>query len=123
MAALEIWIAKNLGLLGVVIMVILGSLVAHIKNYESSNREWSTREHFWGIFRRMIYGAMAGIIVYQLHVEYQWSQPLSFVYTGIAAIFASDMFDFLWITGKAWIRKKLGLEPEKGANNGNEIKP
>lgn len=117
MAALEIWIAKNLGLLGVVVMIVLGSLVAHVKNYESSKREWSKNEHFWGIIRRMIYGSMAGIIVYQLHLEYHFSQPRAFIYTGIAAIFASDMFDFLWITSKAWVRKKLGLENDNGKDN------
>jgi len=49
-------------------------------------------------------------MVYQLHIEYQWSGPLSYVATGISAIFASDMFDFLWITVKAYVRKRLGLE-------------
>jgi hypothetical protein len=110
MSALEIWLAKNLSWLGFVVMCVLGSIVAHIKNYESANVEWTVRQHFWGLVRRGIYGAMAGLMVYYLHLEYQWSGPLSYVITGIAAIFASDVFDFMWITGKAWIRKKLGLE-------------
>ncbi len=105
MAALEIWILKNLGFIGVAVMVILGSTVAHIKNYEQSNREWSTREHFWGLVRRMIYGSMAGIFVYLLHIEYHFSEPMSYIFTGIAAIFASDLFDFLWIK----MREKLSL--------------
>lgn len=118
MAALEIWIVKNLGWLGFVIMCVLGSIVAHIKSYEASNVEWSVRQHFWGLFRRLIYGTMAGLMVYQLHIEYQWSGPLSYVATGISAIFASDMFDFLWITVKAYVRKRLGLE----AQNDNQGK-
>jgi len=105
MAALEIWIAKNIGFLGVVVMVILGSLVAHVKNYEASNREWTPREHFWGLVRRMIYGAMAGIMVYLLHLEYHFSEPMSYIFTGIAAIFASDFFDFLWFK----VREKLSI--------------
>lgn len=117
MAALEIWFIKNLGWLGFVIMCVLGSIVAHIKAYETANVEWSVRQHFWGLFRRLIYGTMAGLIVYQLHIEYQWSGPLSYVATGICAIFASDMFDFMWITGKAWVRKKLGLD--NGGGNGH----
>lgn len=110
MAALELWIVKNLGLVWLAVMVILGSLVAHLKSYEASAVEWTARQHFWGIVRRLIYGTMAGIFVYWLRIEYGWSEPLSHVITGIAAIFASDAFDFLWITGKAYVRKKLGLD-------------
>jgi len=117
MAALEIlgiWVMKNLGLLGIALMVILGSLVAHLKSYEASTVEWTTRQHFWGIVRRLIYGTMAGFLVYFLRQEYHWSEPLSHVITGIAAIFASDAFDFLWVVIKAKARKILGLE------NGND---
>ena len=112
MAALELWAVKNLGFIGIALMVILGSLVAHLKSYEASTVEWTARQHFWGIIRRLIYGAMAGFMVYFLRLEYGWSEPLSHVITGIAAIFASDAFDFMWITGKAWVRKKLGLEAQ-----------
>lgn len=121
MAALEIWFAKNLGWLGFVVMCVLGSIVAHIKNYEQSNREWTIREHLWGLLRRGIYGALAGLMVYYLHLEYRWSEPLSYVGTGIAAIFASDFFDFLWVTAKAWVRKKLGID-SNNANGGENGK-
>jgi len=114
MAALEIWAVKNLGLIGIALMVILGSLVAHLKNYEASSVEWTAREHFWGIVRRLIYGTMAGFLVYFLRQEYHWSEPLSHVITGIAAIFASDAFDFLWVVIKAKARKILGLEAQNG---------
>lgn len=114
MAALEIWVIKNLGWLGFVIMCVLGSIVAHIKSYEASNVEWTPRQHFWGLVRRLVYGTMSGLIVYYLHLEYEWSGPLSYVATGICAIFASDMFDFMWITVKAYVRKKLGLEAQNG---------
>jgi len=117
MAALELfglWVMKNLGLIGIALMVILGSLVAHLKSYEASAVEWTTRQHFWGIVRRLIYGTMAGFLVYFLRQEYHWSEPLSHVITGIAAIFASDAFDFLWVVIKAKARKILGLE------NGND---
>ena len=114
MAAIEIWFVKNLGWLGFVIMCVLGSIVAHIKAYETANVEWSVRQHFWGLFRRLIYGTMAGLMVYQLHIEYQWSGPLSYVATGISAIFASDAFDFLWVVIKAKARKILGLEAQNG---------
>lgn len=116
MAALEIWAVKNLGLIGLAIMVILGSLVAHLKSYEASNVEWSTKQHIGGIIRRLIYGTMAGFIVWNLRLEYGWSEPLSHVITGISAIFASDAFDFLWITGKAWVRRKLGLSEDRNDN-------
>ena len=105
MLALEIWIAKNLGWIGFIIMFLLGSVVARVKNYEQSNREWTVREHFWGLVRRVIYGAMAGIFVYLMHLEYRWSEPMSYIFTGIAAIFASDLFDFLWVK----MREKLSL--------------
>lgn len=118
MVALEIWIAKNLGWLGFVVMFILGSIVAHTKSYEASNRKWSIREHFWGIVRRLLYGALAGLMVYYLHLEYKWSEPLSYVGTGIASIFASDFFDFLWISAKDWVRKKLGIERNENGKNG-----
>ena len=116
MAALELWIVKNLGLVGLAVMVILGSLVAHLKSYETSAVEWTAKQHFGGIVRRLIYGTMAGCIVYFLRLEYGWSEPLSHVITGIAAIFASDAFDFLWITGKAYVRKKLGLSEDRNDN-------
>lgn len=117
MAALEIaavWVTKNLGLLGISVMVILGSLVAHIKQYEQSTVEWTARQHFWGIIRRLIYGAMAGFIVWNLRIEYGWSEPLSHVITGIAAIFASDAFDFLWLVIKSKARKYFGLGSSDG---------
>jgi len=112
MAAIELWAVKNLGLIGLAIMVILGSLVAHLKSYEASNVEWSTKQHIGGIIRRLIYGTMAGFVVYFLRQEYHWSEPLSHVITGIAAIFASDAFDFLWVVIKAKARKILGLEAQ-----------
>lgn len=105
MSVLEIWIAKNLGMLGAVVMVILGSLVAHVKRYEASEREWSIKEHVGGIFKRLLYGSMAGIFVYLLHLEYHFSEPMSYIFTGIAAIFASEWFDFLWVK----VREKLSL--------------
>lgn len=105
MSALEIWIAKNLGFIGAAIMVILGSLVAHVKRYETSDHEWSVREHIGGIFKRLLYGTMAGIFVYLLHLEYHFSEPMSYIFTGIAAIFASEWFDFLWVK----IREKFSL--------------
>lgn len=105
MSAIEAWITKNFFVLGFVVMFVLGSFVAHIKNYEASNREWSVRQHFWGLVRRMIYGAMAGLFVYLMYLEYQWSAPISHIFTGIAAIFASDLFDFMWIK----TREKLSL--------------
>lgn len=119
MAAVEIWLAKNLGLLGIALMVVLGSLVAHLKSYEASAVEWTARQHFWGIVRRLIYGTMAGIFVYWLRIEYGWSEPLSHVITGIAAIFASDAFDFLWLVIKSKARKYFGL----GEQNDNQSKP
>lgn len=105
MTALELWIFKNLGWLGFVIMFLLGSVVAHVKTYEASNRVWTVSEHFWGLVRRIIYGSMAGIFVYLAHLEYQISDPLSYICTGIAAIFASDFFDFLWVK----MREKLSV--------------
>lgn len=105
MTALEIWIAKNLGFIGAVVMVVLGSLVAHVKRYEASEREWSVKEHAGGIFKRLLYGSMAGIFVYLLHLEYHFSEPMAFIFTGIAAIFASEWFDFLWVK----VREKLSL--------------
>jgi len=105
MTALEIWIAKNLGVIGAVVMVVLGSLVAHVKRYEASEREWSVKEHVGGIFRRILYGTMAGIFVYLLHLEYKFSEPMAYIFTGIAAIFASEWFDFLWVK----VREKLSL--------------
>ena len=124
MAALEVWFAKNLGWLGIVVMCMLGSVVAHIKNYEQSNREWTVKEHFWGLIRRVIYGAMSGLIVYNLHIEYRWSEPMTYIITGVTAIFASDFFDFLWVTAKEWARKKLGLtNGNKGGGNDDQSKP
>lgn len=103
------WLTENLSWLGFVLMCLMGSVVAHIKAFEAANVEWTFKQHYWGLIRRMIYGAMAGMIVYALHLEYNWSGPLSFVATGISSIFASDFFDFLWITAKAAVRKRLGL--------------
>jgi len=119
MTALEIWIAKNLGFIGAAIMVILGSLVAHVKRYEASEREWSVKEHLGGVFKRLLYGTMAGIFVYLLHLEYRasFSEPMAFIFTGIAAIFASEWFDFLWVK----VREKLSLL-FGGAGNGTKDK-
>lgn len=114
--ALKLWLAENISWVGFVVMTVLGSIVAHIKAYEAAAVEWALHVHFWGIVRRMIYGTMAGLIVYNLYIEYQWSQPISFIVTGITTIFASDFFDFLWITAKDYIRKKLGLEADNGKN-------
>ena len=114
MAALKLWMVENLSWLGFVIMTILGSVVAHIKAYEAANMEWAVSKHFWGIVRRMIYGATAGLSVYFLQIEYHWSQPLSFVGTGIATIFAADFFDFLWIK----MREKLSVF--FGGSNGDK---
>lgn len=117
--ALKLWLAENISWLGFVVMTVLGSVVAHIKAYEASAVEWALNVHFWGIVRRMIYGTLAGLIVYNLYIEYHWSQPIAFIVTGITTIFASDFFDFLWITAKDYIRKKLGLSPEKGEKDGH----
>lgn len=117
---LKAWLIENATIFGFGIMMILGGLVAHIKAYEASAIEWTLRQHSAGIIKRMIYGATAGLMVYYLHLEYSWSQPLSFVATGIASIFASDFFDFLWVTAKEWVRRKLGLT--NGGGNGNEGK-
>lgn len=103
------WMTENLSWMGFLLMCVLGSIVAHVKAYEAVGVEWGLRQHAWGLVRRLIYGATAGLMVYALHLEYHWSQPLSFVGTGIASIFASDFFDFVWTTGKAWIRKRLGV--------------
>ena len=119
MAALELWIVKNLGLVGLAVMVILGSLVAHLKSYEASAVEWTARQHVWGIIRRLVYGAMAGFIVWNLRLGCGRSEPLSHVITGIAAIFASDAFDFLWLVIKSKARKYFGL----GEQNDNQSKP
>lgn len=110
MAALEIWALKNLGWLGIALMCVLGSIVAHIKKYEASNVEWTARQHFWGIVKRLIYGALAGMMVYQLHLEYQWSGPLTYVFTGIVAIFASEFFDLLFFL----VKRKLGFNDNGG---------
>lgn len=109
MDGVKLWLSENFAWFGFVVMCILGSIVAHIKSYEAANATWTIHQHFWGLVRRGVYGGMAGLMVYYLHLEYQWSQPLSYVGTGIAAIFASDFFDFLWITAKEYVRKKLGL--------------
>ena len=111
----KIWLSENLSWFGFVLMCLTGSIVAHIKAYEAANSIWTIRQHYWGLIRRMIYGAMAGMMVYALHLEYNWSGPLSFVATGISSIFASDFFDFLWITAKAYVRKRLGLDAETGS--------
>lgn len=118
MASIEVWLAKNLGWLGFVIMCILGSVVAHIKKYEASDVQWTPRQHFWGIVRRLFYGALAGIMVYMLHIEYQWSGPLTYVFTGIVAIFASEFFDLLFFL----VKRKLGLN-SNGGDHDHEIKP
>jgi len=109
MDAIKGWLNGNIAWIGFVVMCILGSVVAHVKSYEAANAEWTVKQHFWGLVRRVLYGSMAGLMVYNLHVEFEWSEPLSYVGTGIAAIFASDFFDFIWITVKAYIRKRLGL--------------
>lgn len=116
MAALELWLAKNLGWLGIAVMCILGSIVAHIKKFEASDTEWTTRQHFWGIVRRLFYGALAGIMVYLLHLEYGWSGPLTYVFTGIVAIFASEFFDLLFFL----VKRKLGFN---GDNHDDQSKP
>lgn len=117
MTALELWIAKNIGLIGGAIMVVVGSLVAHTRSYEDSKREWTVREHFWGIVRRLLYGTMAGMFVYLLHLEYHFSEPMAFIFTGIAAIFASEWFDFLLVK----VREKLSLI-FGGTGNGSKDK-
>jgi hypothetical protein len=109
MAAIEIWVIKNLGWLGFVVMCILGSVVAHIKAYEESKVEWTVRKHVWGVIRRLVYGATAGLMVYQLHIEYSISGPLAHVATGVVAIFASDFFDLLWNI----VKRRIGFNTEQ----------
>ena len=116
MEQIKIWVSENLSWLGFLVMWVMGSIVAHLKAYESSSVEWTMRQHTWGLMRRLIYGTLAGLMVYQLHIEFKWSDPLSFVATGISAVFAADFFDFLWITAKAWARKKLGLDQPNGGS-------
>ena len=112
---LKAWVAENLSWLGFVVMTTLGGVIAHLKSYEAAKVEWTAAQHAWGLLRKMIYAVMAGFIVYLLFVQYHWSQPMSFIYTAIAAIFAADLFDILWLK----FREKLALI-FGGTGNGKE---
>lgn len=113
MSELEIWIKANLSWVGFLVMVVVGSVVAHIKAYEVSEMEWPLSKHFWGIIKRLFYGCFAGLMVYFAHIYFQWDEKLSFIATGICSVFAPDLFDFIYKLGKRWLQKFLGVEVER----------
>lgn len=109
------WLAENAPWLGFILMAFLGGLVAHIRSFEKSADPMTVAEHVKGFTIKTVYAAMAGLIIYLLFEAavgygYKVSQPLAFVAAGIGGMFGAEFFDFIFTTGKDFIRKRLGLE-------------
>lgn len=114
---LKKWIAENAPWLGFLVMALLGGVIAHVRAWERAGIKIPVGEHVKGLLIRCIYAGMAGLMIYMLAqaaIEYGWkvSEPLTFVFAGIGGMFGAELFDFIFTTGKDWMRKKLGLEPK-----------
>lgn len=84
-------------------MALLGGAIAHIQNFERATTHWSFTAHFLGATASLVKAFFIALIIYYLHVEYRWSEPLSFVATGVLSVFASDAIYSVY----GWLKPKL----------------
>lgn len=104
------WLTEQANAISFLVMSILGGIVAHIRAHEKAGIEMSTGQHFWGITRRLVYAIFAGLLVWFLHIEYSWSEPLSFMLAGIVGVFGAEALEFLWQTTTDTIRRRVGAD-------------
>lgn len=110
------WIAENAPWLTFVVMALAGGVIAHIRYFEKIGVHMTFKEHLKSLTIRSSYAGFAGLLIYLLTdamigYGYKVSEPLAFVAAGIGGMFGAELFDFLFVTGKQFARKRLGLEP------------
>ena len=110
------WVTENAPWLVFLIMAFGGGLIAHIRAFEKAGIAWTVKQHFISITIKSSYAGFAGLMIYLLSdaaagYGYAVSQPLAFVAAGIGGMFGAELMDFIFITGKDFVRKHLGLAP------------
>lgn len=117
---LEEWLIAH-PFIGVMLMAVLGGIVAHIKNLAKTLPESITREEYFrftltctaGFIGRLFSAGLGGLMVLFLWrtIDYRWE--LGFVVAGLAGLFATEFFDWLWAVGRAYAQKKIGVTKEE----------
>ena len=105
-------------LLGTALMVVLAATAAYIKAYEKAEIEWPVKRHIGTWLIKMFYAGFSAMLVwygaksaiaYGFHIP----EPVIPFVIGVAAFAGADFIDFLFVTMRDIIRRKLGLEPKE----------
>ena len=105
-------------ILGLALMVVLAATAAYIKAYERANTEWRVGKHVSTWLIKVFYAGFSGMLVWYAAksvIAYGWHvpEPVIPLIIGIAAFGGAEFLDFVFVTLKDWIRKKLGLQPQE----------
>mgnify|MGYP003662550798 CR=1 FL=1 len=82
--------------IGFIILAILGGIVSHIRKYEASGVELTSKQHTWGVLRKIMSAMLTSFIVAQLWIAMAWPVAFGFVVAGIVAVFSGEALDFMW---------------------------
>lgn len=96
--------------LGYIMLAVIGGIVAHIREWEKLNPNYSFRDHCWAIIRRTVMAVLAGLMWFLIMLEQGWTaKPLAYVGASLVGLFSPEFFDWLWGLYKA----RLGRAAEK----------
>ena len=108
------WIAENSEILGIVMMILLSSTAAYLKEFEKANVQWTMFKHLMTWFTKCVYAGFAAMLIWSLAqtlIKYGWNIPAPAVpfVMGVAGYSGAQFLDFLGVTLMDWIRKRAGL--------------
>lgn len=107
------WLPDELAAVGFILTAMVGGFVGFLKAYEQAGVQITLKTALWGIFRRLLMGAFAGFLIYQLSTIYGWSSAWTHVLSGVAGIFASEFFEVLWAIGRHRLNMLAGKNADK----------
>lgn len=106
------WLSRNTPWLGFVLLAVLGGVVAHIREWESTHPGYTYSQHAWSLFRRSVMSVLAGLMWWLLMRENGWeSRPYAYVGASLVGLFTPEFFDLLWGVFKARFSATAGKKP------------
>ena len=77
-------------------MATLGGLVGHLLAYEERRTEYTWGQHLRQIAGSLIKAYFIMVSILLAALEWNWSQPLSHLGTGVASVFGSETIRAMW---------------------------